>query len=34
LNACGFMGLSKPSSPVTTLLNGLSLLRGHLLEGE
>jgi hypothetical protein len=30
----GFMGLGKPSSSVTTLLNCLSLLRGGLLEGE
>jgi hypothetical protein len=30
----GFMGTSKPSSPVTTLSNRPSLLRGDLLEGE
>jgi hypothetical protein len=29
-----FMGPSKPSSPVTTLSNHTSLLRGRLLEGE
>jgi hypothetical protein len=30
----GFMGPSKPSSPVTTLSNHPSLLKGGLLEGE
>jgi hypothetical protein len=30
----GFMGPDKPSSPVTTLSNRTSLLRGGLLEGE
>jgi hypothetical protein len=30
----GFMGPGEPSSPVTTLLNRPSLLRGGLLEGE
>jgi hypothetical protein len=30
----GFIGLDKPSSPVTTLSNHPSLLQGGLLEGE
>jgi hypothetical protein len=30
----GFYGARKPSSPVTTLSNRTSLLRGGLLEGE
>jgi hypothetical protein len=30
----GFMRANKPSNPVTTLPNHLTLLRGGLLEGE